>query len=67
MENIEAIRLWMSTKGDLQCRYAPFPAPTTALPSHLALIPAKLFQCLITHLAHSAECSFIHSTQNCPF
>lgn len=67
MKNSEAIRLWVSSKGDPQCRNAPFPASTTALPGHLALIPAKLFLCLITHLAHSPECCFIHFTQNYPY
>lgn len=66
MKNSEAIRLWVSSKGDPRCRYAPFRAPTTALPSHLALTSAKLFLCLITHLACSPEC-FIHSIQNYPY
>lgn len=43
MKNSEEVRLWVSSTGDPQCRYAPFPAPTTALLSLLALIPAKLF------------------------
>lgn len=67
MKNLEAIRLWVSSKGDPQSRYAPFPAPTTALPSHIALLPAKLFLCLITHLAHSPDWCFIYSIQNYPY
>lgn len=43
MKTSEAVRLWVSSTGDPQYRYAPFPAPTTALPGYLALIPAKLF------------------------
>lgn len=43
MKKSEAVRLWVNSTGDPQSKYAPSPAPSTALPSYLALIPAKLF------------------------